>query len=186
MEKTYAYTLWLLNYDATHPNAKIRYTASDMILYIHSDVSYLSEPRPCSRAGGHYFLGDKRLDMTTPPTNHPRLNVPIHTISRIMSNVMGSAAKAEIGAAYINVQETVPIRNLIRKLGHPQPAIPIQVNNSTADGFTNNKIKQKLSTCAFIGYATAQAKVSSSSTGSPASLTCATIAPSTIHCRTIS
>ena len=42
-EKTYADTLWLLNYSATHPNAKICYTASDMILYIHSDASYLSE-----------------------------------------------------------------------------------------------------------------------------------------------
>ena len=43
-EETYADTLWLLNYAATHPNAKIRYTESDMILYIHSNASYLSEP----------------------------------------------------------------------------------------------------------------------------------------------
>ena len=52
MEKTYADTLWLLNYSATHQNAKIRYTASDMILYVHRDASYLSEPRARSRAGG--------------------------------------------------------------------------------------------------------------------------------------
>ena len=31
-EKTYGNNLWLLNYAATHPNAKIRYTASNMIL----------------------------------------------------------------------------------------------------------------------------------------------------------
>ena len=43
-EKTYADTLWLLNYAATNPNTKIRYTSSDMILYTHSDASYLSEP----------------------------------------------------------------------------------------------------------------------------------------------
>ena len=43
-EKTYADTLWLLNYATTHPNTKIRYTASHMIIYIHSDASYLSEP----------------------------------------------------------------------------------------------------------------------------------------------
>ena len=60
-----------------------------------------------------------------------------------MSNVMGSAAKAEIGAAYINGQEAVPIRTLLRELGHPQPATPIQVDNSTDDGFANNTIKQK-------------------------------------------
>ena len=89
MEKTYAETLWLLNYAAKQPNAKIRYTASNMILYIHRDTSYLSKPRACSRAGGHYFLSDKHPDMTIPPTNRPRLNVPIHSITQIMSNVMG-------------------------------------------------------------------------------------------------
>jgi hypothetical protein len=33
----------LLNYCNTHPETKIRYHASDMTLYIHSDASYLSE-----------------------------------------------------------------------------------------------------------------------------------------------
>ena len=57
---------------------------------------------------------------------------------------MSSAVKAEIGAAYINGQEAVLIRTLLRELGHPQPATPIQVDNSTADGFSNDTIKQKL------------------------------------------
>ena len=43
-EKTYADTLRLLNYAATHLNTKKGYTARDMILYIHSDASYLFEP----------------------------------------------------------------------------------------------------------------------------------------------
>ena len=38
-EKTYANTLWLLNYTATHPNSIIQYTASDIVLHIHSDAS---------------------------------------------------------------------------------------------------------------------------------------------------
>ena len=58
---------------------------------------------------------------------------------------MGSAAEAKIGAAYINGQEAVPIRTLLCELGHPQPATPIQVYNSTADGFSNDTIKQKRS-----------------------------------------
>jgi hypothetical protein len=41
-EKTQAATNQLLNYLATHPDATIRYHASDMILHIHSDASYLS------------------------------------------------------------------------------------------------------------------------------------------------
>ena len=83
--------------------------------------------------------------MAKPPTTRPRLNGPIHSISRIMSNVMGSAAEAEIGAAYINGQEAVMIRPLLLKLCHPQPATPIKVDNSTADGFANDTIKQKRS-----------------------------------------
>jgi hypothetical protein len=41
-EKTQAATNQLLDYLATHPDAAIRYHASDMILHIHSDASYLS------------------------------------------------------------------------------------------------------------------------------------------------
>ena len=60
-----------------------------------------------------------------------------------MSNVMGSAAEDKIDTSYINNQEAVPIRTLLCKLGHPQPATPIQIDNSTADGFANDTIKQK-------------------------------------------
>ena len=83
--------------------------------------------------------------MSTPPTTRSRLNGPIHSNSRIMLNVIGSAAEAEIRAAYINGQEAVPIRTLLLELGHPQPATSIQVDNYTANGFTNNTIKQKRS-----------------------------------------
>jgi hypothetical protein len=40
----------LLNYCNTRPETKIRYHASDMILHIHSDASYLSENEAKSRA----------------------------------------------------------------------------------------------------------------------------------------
>ena len=81
--------------------------------------------------------------MSKPPTTRPRLNGPIHSISQIMSNVMGLAAETKIGAAYFNGQEAVPIRTLLLELGHPQPAMPIQVDNSTAKGFANDTIIQK-------------------------------------------
>ena len=47
----------LLDYAATHPNAKVLYRASDMVLQIHTDALYLSEPKARSRAAGHYFIG---------------------------------------------------------------------------------------------------------------------------------
>ena len=124
----------LLNYVATYPNAIIRYKKSDMILHVHSDASYLSKPKARSRAGGHFYLSNS----TTPFSNGP-----IHTISSIMRNVMSSAAEAEIGAIFINCQDSEPIRNALLKLGHKQPPTPIQTDNSTANGFLNKTIKQK-------------------------------------------
>jgi hypothetical protein len=41
-EKTQAATNQLLDYLVTHPDTTIRYHASDMILHINSDASYLS------------------------------------------------------------------------------------------------------------------------------------------------
>jgi hypothetical protein len=38
----------LLDYLATNPDATIKYRASDMIINVHLDVSYLSESDPCS------------------------------------------------------------------------------------------------------------------------------------------
>ena len=35
----------LLEYAATHPGEIITYRASEMVLYGHSDASYLSEPK---------------------------------------------------------------------------------------------------------------------------------------------
>jgi hypothetical protein len=48
----------LLNYCNTHPETKIRYHVSDMILHIHSDASYLSENEAKIRAGGFFYMGD--------------------------------------------------------------------------------------------------------------------------------
>jgi hypothetical protein len=41
----------------THPDAIIQHHASDMILNIHSDTSYLSAPKDFSRVGAYFFLG---------------------------------------------------------------------------------------------------------------------------------
>ena len=46
----------LLDYEAMHPKAIIRFRAYNMILNIHSDASYCSSGRGRSRAGGYFFL----------------------------------------------------------------------------------------------------------------------------------
>jgi hypothetical protein len=47
----------LLDYLAMHTDAKIRFYASDIIMNIHSDASYLSKSKADSRACGHFFHG---------------------------------------------------------------------------------------------------------------------------------
>jgi hypothetical protein len=144
-EKTAQAVVQLLNYAATHPDATIRYRASDMILYIHSDGSYLSAPKARSRAGGHFFLSQHPTDPAKAPLNRPRLNGPIHTTCHILRNVMASAAEAEVGALFLNGQDAIPLRTTLHELGHPQPPTPMQTDNSTAAGFANDTIKQKRS-----------------------------------------
>ena len=135
----------LLNYAASHPDAVIRYKASGMTLHIHSDASYLSEPKARSRAGGHFFLSRQPLDPTAAPVNQPPQNGPIHTTCHILRNVMPSAAEAETGALFVNGQEAIPLRTTLEELGHAQPPTPLQTDNSTAAGFSNATIKQKRS-----------------------------------------
>jgi hypothetical protein len=64
-EKTQAATNKMLDYLATHPDATIRYHASDMILHIHSDASYLLVSIARSRLGGLFFLGNKSPEKDT-------------------------------------------------------------------------------------------------------------------------
>ena len=130
----------LLDYCYTHPDAKIRYYASDMMLHIHSDGSYLSEAKARSTAAGHFFLANKP-NPTKPILN----NGAIHTISNIIKHVMSSAAECELGTAFINAKEGVPIRTTLDEMGWIQGPTPLQVDNSTADGIANNKCKQQRS-----------------------------------------
>jgi hypothetical protein len=64
-EETVKQTKQLLDYLATQEEAVLTYNKSNMILAIHSDASYLSEPKARSRAGGHFFLS---YDTADPPT----------------------------------------------------------------------------------------------------------------------
>jgi hypothetical protein len=89
-----------LDYMWTHPDAIIRYRASDMILNVHSDASYLSAPKARSRAGGYFFLG------SLPRDGDPiKLNGAIHVTCTILKLVAASAAEAELGALFLNAQE---------------------------------------------------------------------------------
>jgi hypothetical protein len=125
-----------LDYAASQEDAVVTYKASDMKLEIHSDASYLSEPKARSRAGGHFFL--TRKNNNTTPDNGAVLNV-----AQVIKAVMSSAAEAELGALFINAKIAVPMCHTLEELGHPQGRTPIQTDNSTADGVVNGKIQPK-------------------------------------------
>ena len=101
----------LLDYCRTHPNAKLCYHASDMILHIHSDDSYNSEAKARSRAGGHFYLGNTSYVRPTMHSNEAILNT-----STIMRNVMASASEAECGALFNNTKEDVSLRTTLHKI----------------------------------------------------------------------
>jgi len=127
----------LLNYAATYPDAVLRFSASKMVLHIHSDASYLSETKARSRAGGYFYLSD---DSQQPP-----INGAIHVHSSIMKSVLASATEAKVGALFYNAQDGIMLRTMLTELGHPQPATPIQTDNEVADGIVNDRVKQRRS-----------------------------------------
>jgi len=134
-ETTLEKAKYFLDYVATHPDAVLTYKKSQMILALHSDASYLTEPKARSRAGGHFYMSN---DEEVPPNNGAILNV-----AQIIKNVMTSAADAEIGALYINTRQAIPARYQLEEMGHKQPPTPVQTDNTTALGFVNKNINPK-------------------------------------------
>jgi hypothetical protein len=137
-EQTAQDAVKFLNYCATHPDATLRYHASDMILKIHSDASYLSESKARSRSAGHFYMGNKDNDDDT----H---NGSILATTQIMKAVLSSASEAETGALFDNTKRATILRTTLDEMGHPQPATPVQTDNSTACGIANDNIKQQRS-----------------------------------------
>ena len=56
---------------------------------------------------------------------------------------MSSAMELEDASIFMAAKEACPIRVALEEMGHPQPAIPMQVDNSAAVGFANSTIKPK-------------------------------------------
>ena len=139
-QKTMERVNQFLDYMATHPDAKIRFYASDMVLNVHSDASYLTAPRARSRAGGHFFLG------SLPKDGCPiKLNGAVLTLCTILKCVAASAAEAELDALFLNALEAKVMCLTLEELGHPQPPTPIHCDNTTAVGVVNSSIKRQRS-----------------------------------------
>jgi hypothetical protein len=118
--------------------------------------------------GGHFFLSNTPTDPTSPPSNTVPNNGAIHTVSNILKNVMSLATEAEFAGLFHNARDGAMLRTTLVKMGHPQPATPIQTDNSTASGITNGTVcqrKSKAMDICFIGSKIASGKASSWHTG---------------------
>merc|ERR1711966_627542 len=129
------HTLQLLDYIATQKDAVLTFNASAMKLAVHSDVSYLSEPKARSGAGGHFFLSDE--------TSVPGNNGAVLNITHIIKHVMASATESELAVLYIMANEAMYIRIILEEMGHKQPPTPLQTDNAMAEAVCNGKIQPK-------------------------------------------
>ena len=134
-----------LDYAATHPDASIRYEASDMHLWIHSDASYLNEPKARSRGAGYFFLSDKPKLPISHTDSPPKHNAPVHVQSKVLDAVVSSAQESETGSGYVNARVAVPMRTTLEEMGHPQGPTPLQFDNLCATGIINDTVTQRRS-----------------------------------------
>ena len=130
----------LLDYAATFQKTFVRFYASDMLLNVDTDAAYLVLPKSRSRIAGYFYLGNAPTR-----TPHPRLNGAILIECKTLRHVVASAAEAEVGGIFHNAQTSIPIRNMLINLGHPQPPTPIKTDNSTANSFVHDNINLKKS-----------------------------------------
>ena len=124
-----------LDYCLTHPNAGIRYVASNMVLALHSDASYLSEPNSKSRAVGHFYLTKK--------SDRDYDNGAILTLSKIIKHIMTLASEAKVAALFYNCKASIPLRISLEEMGHPQPKTPAVTDNTTAHGLISKTMISK-------------------------------------------
>ena len=116
-----------------------------MILHIHSDASFLSEPGAKSRAGGYHYLITALVDPKKSPHKQQPPNGPIHVECTTMRNVLANVMKAELGALFVNCQRGVATRMAFMDVSHAQPPNPAVTESATGYVFFNDNIRQRCS-----------------------------------------
>ena len=124
----------LLQYVSTHQNIGIRYYASNMILQIMSDASFLSRPMARSVMGLFAYLGSAK-----------GINGPISCGSKMITCVVASVAEAELAGGFQAALIAVLHRRTLHDLGYPQPSTLLRMDNSVAVALANGTINAKRS-----------------------------------------
>lgn len=130
-----------------------------MVLRVHSDASFNSEPNARSRAGGFFYLGDH--------SNPDLINGGILAHSKVISSVVCTASEAEYGSLFKNGQAAAPLRYTLAGFGHlQQQPTPITTDNSVPAGIANDTVTQRRPpTCASTGFGIGSDKANSTWSG---------------------
>jgi hypothetical protein len=109
----------LLQYVYSHQNNGIRYYASNMVLQVMSDASYLSRPKARSVCGSFSYFG-------LPTT----INGPISCGSWMIDCVCASVAEAETAGGFQAAQTAFHHRRIASDLAYPQRATALRMDNT--------------------------------------------------------
>jgi hypothetical protein len=124
----------LLGYVSKHRNMAIRFYASNMILQLLSDASYLCRPKARSVYGTYSYFGEPG-----------GINGPIACASKMINSVLSSVAEAELCGGFKIAQDAVHYRRIAHDLGYPQPATLLRMDNTVAIGLAQGTINAKRS-----------------------------------------
>ena len=87
-----------------------------MQLDIHSDASYLSVTQSISQSSEVHFISKGPPDPDNPEDLVTTTNGILLVVSKIMCNIMASAAEAKYGTIFVNTKTAVPIRTTLSEM----------------------------------------------------------------------
>jgi len=167
-----------LNCVASHPDANLSCSTSDMQLWVHSGASCLSESKARSRRGGHFFLSSQLEDPSEAPGLNdllPPNNGAILVQMHIMKEVVPLAAKCEFGSLSNNGVEAELIRTQLDELGWTQHPVPFRRTTAWPAALPmawSSNGAPKPWTCSAAGFAIECIKATSASVGQRCRATC--------------
>jgi hypothetical protein len=134
----------LLGFVSSHRLGKIIFHASDMLLSVLSDASYLSRPRARSVAGSFHHL-TRLLRPGLPPDPLAFINGPVPCHTNTIPVVCSSVQEAEYAALFAAARLADNERSILHNLGYPQPPTLLLCDNEIAVGLANQTITPRLS-----------------------------------------
>ena len=93
---------------------------------------------PTAEHGGIFFMGWEAKD-----GNPIKLSSAFFTLCATLRFIIASAAKAKLGALFLNCKEDMIFQMTLEELGHPQPKTQVHCNNATTVGIANNTVERQ-------------------------------------------